>query len=153
MFLPTLCGADPASVLSWRMTFDGRPDQARAVRRLVAALLHGCAFLDDVLLAVDEMVVNALRHTRSGEPGGSFTVEIRRWSDAKEPDLVAVAVLDQGGPGEPAATDADELAESGRGLRTVSLTAASWGWFGNPSGRTVTAVFTAPDQAICCEAA
>ncbi|HEY0539168.1 MAG TPA: hypothetical protein VGD53_12395 [Actinoallomurus sp.] len=33
------------------------------------------------------------------------------------------------------------LAESGRGLRTVSLLARSWGWHGNTYGGTVTAVF------------
>ncbi|MDX6427853.1 MAG: hypothetical protein QOE54_219, partial [Streptosporangiaceae bacterium] len=55
-------------------------------------------------------------------------------------DLVAIAVFDQGGPNEPVAVEADELAESGRGLRTVSLTAESWGWFGNSGGRTVVAV-------------
>jgi hypothetical protein len=36
---------------------------------------------------------------------------------------------------------AAELAEGGRGLRTISLTAESWGWHGNDRGRTVTAVF------------
>ncbi|URN05013.1 hypothetical protein LUW74_17935 [Actinomadura madurae] len=55
--------------------------------------------------------------------------------------MVAVSVADQGAPGEPAVTDAGELAESGRGLRTVSLTVASWDWHGNGEGRTVTAVF------------
>lgn len=68
------------------------------------------------------MVVNALRHTKSRQHGGVFTVEI-----AQEGGLVAVSVAD--------------LAESGRGLRTISLTADSWGWHGNGEGRTVTAVF------------
>src|SRR5258708_32966954 len=93
--LPNGSGDD--SALCWRRTFEGRADQARAVRLLVAALLHGCQFLDDVLLAVDELVVNALRHTLSGAPGGSFCVEGRRASDSKEGDLVAVAVFAQGG--------------------------------------------------------
>lgn len=124
--------------LRWRRSFPGGPEQARAVRRFVGCLLAGCPFLDDVLLAADELVVNALRHTKSGQDGGSFSVEI-----AHDGDRVAVSVADQGGPGEPVALDtAEPLAESGRGLRTVSLTAASWGWHGNDQGRTVTAVFT-----------
>jgi anti-sigma regulatory factor (Ser/Thr protein kinase) len=130
-----LPAAQPAP-LRWRRSFPGGPEQARNVRRFVGCLLVGCPYLDDVLLAADELVVNALRHTKSGQDGGSFTVEI-----VQDGGRVAVSVADQGGPGEPAALEATELAESGRGLRTVSLTAASWGWHGNDAGRTVTAVF------------
>lgn len=128
----------PAGALRWRRTFPGRPDQASVVRRFVEIMLHGCPLIDDVLLVVDEFVVNALRHTGPGRPGGSFAVEVRR-----ERAEVVVMVTDQGCPTEPAPTDADELAESGRGLRTVSLLATSWGWHGNADGRTVTAVFAA----------
>ncbi|GAA1862805.1 ATP-binding protein [Actinomadura bangladeshensis] len=128
----------PASALRWRRAFPGEPVQARAARRFTAMLLDGCPLLDDVLLAVDELVVNALRHTKSGQPGGTFTVEITRWDGA-----VAVAVTDEGAPSEPVVTDAADDAESGRGLRTVSLMAAGWGWFGNDRSRTVAAVFGA----------
>ena len=133
---PTMLPAAQPAPLRWRRSFPGGPEQARAVRRFVGCLLAGCPYLDDVLLAADELVVNALRHTKSGQDGGSFTVEI-----VQDGGLVAVSVADQGGPGEPVALDAGELAESGRGLRTISLTAASWGWHGNGEGRTVTAVF------------
>jgi anti-sigma regulatory factor (Ser/Thr protein kinase) len=134
--LPTIT-ADPAPApLCWRRTFPGDAQHVRAVRRFVACLLAGCPHLDDVILTVDELVVNALRHTKSGQCGGSFTVEVRSGRSG-----VAVSVADQGGPGEPAARDATATDESGRGLRTVSLTAAVWGWHGNDQGRTVTAVF------------
>jgi anti-sigma regulatory factor (Ser/Thr protein kinase) len=134
----------PANTLRWHRTFPGRPEQASVVRRFVETLLHDCALVDDVLLVVDELVVNALRHTGSGRPGGSFAVEIRR-----ECAEVVVMVTDQGCPTEPAPTDAGELAESGRGLRTVSLLATSWGWHGNADGRTVTAIFAAgPDGLV-----
>ncbi len=83
-------------------------------------LLDGCPLLDEVLLAVDELVVNALRHTKSGQPGGTFTVELTRWDGA-----VAVSVTDEGAPSEPVVTDAADDAESGRGLRTVSLMAVA----------------------------
>ncbi|MGW3773667.1 ATP-binding protein [Actinomadura verrucosospora] len=132
----TLLPVVKPALLYWRRSFPGGPEQARNARRFVGCLLDGCPFLDDVLLAADELVVNALRHTKSGQAGGMFTVEVVR-----DGGLVSVSVTDQGGPGEPAALDAAELAESGRGLRTVSLTAASWGWHGNGEGRTVTAVF------------
>ncbi|MFB4309206.1 ATP-binding protein [Actinomadura sp. GTD37] len=136
---PTMLpAAPPAPPLRWRRSFPGGLEEARNVRRFVGCLLTGCPFLDDVLLAADELVVNALRHTKSGQVGGAFTVEI-----VQDAGRVAVSVADQGGPGEPAALEAGELAESGRGLRTISLTAASWGWHGNGEGRTVTAVFAA----------
>ncbi|TDE22759.1 ATP-binding protein [Actinomadura sp. 6K520] len=128
----------PADAQRWRRAFPGELDQACAARRFTAALLAGCPELDEVLLAVDELVVNALRHTKSGQPGGTFTVEITRWDGA-----VAICVGDEGGPSEPVVADAAEDAESGRGLRTVSLLAASWGWFGNDRSRTVAALFSA----------
>ncbi|MFC4907618.1 ATP-binding protein [Actinomadura gamaensis] len=136
MSLELFPSAEPSEALRWCRAFPGEAAQAAAVRRFVAMLLDGCAVLDDVLLSVDELVVNALRHTKSGRLGGTFTVELRR-----EAGTVAVAVRDQGGPTEPAATEADEFAESGRGLRTVSALAARWGWFGNDRSRTVAAFF------------
>lgn len=131
-----LLEAEPAP-LRWRRSFPGGPEQARAVRRFVGCLLAGCPYLDDVLLAADELVVNALRHTKSGQCDGSFAVEVL--CDAGG---VAVSVRDQGGPSEPVCREAGDLEESGRGLRTVALTAASWGWHGNDEGRVVSAVFT-----------
>ncbi|MFG2000970.1 ATP-binding protein [Spirillospora sp. NPDC048911] len=121
--------------LFWRRSFPGVPEQARTVRRFAACLLDGCPYLDDVLLAADELVVNAIRHTKSGE-GGTFTVEVMRGANG-----VAVSVADQGGPGGVVVRDAGELDESGRGLKTVASIAASWSWHGNEDGRTVTAVF------------
>ncbi|RFU39438.1 ATP-binding protein [Actinomadura logoneensis] len=132
-----LCPLVEPSVLRWCRAFPGEAVQAAAVRRFVALLLDGCPVLDDVLLAADELVVNAVRHTKSGRPDGVFTVELRRGLG-----MVAVAVRDQGGPTEPIASDAGDYAESGRGLRTVSALATRWGWFGNDKTRTVTAVFT-----------
>lgn len=128
----------PVSAQRWRRDFPGELDQARAARRFTAALLAGWPQLDEILLAVDELVVNALRHTKSGQPGGAFTVEVTRWDGA-----VAVSVTDEGAPSEPAVTDAEDDAESGRGLRTVSLMASGWGWFGNDRSRTVAALFAA----------
>ena len=130
----------------WRRPFPGEPVQAAAVRRFTAALLSGCRVLDEVLLAVDELVVNAVRHTKSGQPGGVFVVEIARWDG-----MVAVAVTDQGGPCDPIAGCARADAESGRGLWTVSATADRWGWFGNDRSRTVAAVFS--ECAVLTEAA
>ncbi|MGC4955000.1 ATP-binding protein [Actinomadura citrea] len=70
-----------AALLPWRAR------AGRNIRRFAGCLLAGCPFLDDVLLAADELVVNALRHTKSGQMGGSFTVEVVR-----DGGLVAVSV-------------------------------------------------------------
>lgn len=143
MSLAMFFAARPATAQRWRRSFPGEADQAAHVRRMVATLLPDCPFLDEVLLATHELVVNALRHTKSGQPGGVFTVEICRWDD-----VVAVSVTDQGGPTEPAVADVDDYAETGRGLRTVSATATGWGWFGNDRVRVVTALF-APGHSPC----
>ncbi|GAA4494572.1 hypothetical protein GCM10023191_033990 [Actinoallomurus oryzae] len=127
----------PATALRWHRSFPGSADQAARVRGFIAALMPDCPVIDDLLLAADEFVVNVLRHTKSGRSEGGFTVEVRC-----RPGQVLIAVTDQGGPTEPVATDVDDLAESGRGLRTVAALADSWGWHGNEHGRTVTAVFT-----------
>ncbi|MFI0352726.1 ATP-binding protein [Actinomadura sp. 9N407] len=128
--------AESAVPLYWRRSFPGRTEQARVARGFVGCLLAGCPFLDDVLLAVGELVVNALRHTKSGQDGGSFTVEVLRGCGG-----VVLGVADQGGPCEPVVVDAGELDECGRGLLTVSRTAARWGWYGDESGRKVTVTF------------
>ncbi|TDE34186.1 ATP-binding protein [Actinomadura sp. 6K520] len=139
--LSTLPAHTAPAALCWRRSFVGDATQARTARRFVSSLLADRPCLDDAVLTVDELVANALRHTKSGQDDGSFTVEVRFVGE-----LVAVSVADQGGPGEPVARDAAVTDESGRGLRTISLTAESWGWHGNDRGRTVTAVFAAGDM-------
>ncbi|WP_083983005.1 ATP-binding protein [Actinomadura hibisca] len=140
MFLEMFPAAAQTAPLRWRRSFPGEAAQAAAVRRFVTLLLDEHVVLDDVLLSVDELVVNALRHTRSGRPGGVFAVEIGRTEGT-----VTIAVQDQGGSSDPAVTDAGEHAECGRGLRMVSALAVGWGWFGNEHARTVAAVFTDKD--------
>lgn len=137
--------AGTTGVMCWRRSFPGRTDQARLVRRFVAFLLDGCRYADDAVQAVAELAGNAVIHTRSGRPGGLFTVEVRRWDDG-----LAVSVTDQGGlaahlcpagEGEP-----DGLAENGRGLPIVADLATSVTWTGDAGeGHTITAVFTAGD--------
>lgn len=141
MLLAPFQPAASTRTLYWRRTFPGHPEQAHAVREFVASLLPDRPDLDELLLAVTELVANALRHTKSGQDG-SFTVDILHSAD-----YAAVSVTDEGGPREPVARDADVGAESGRGLRTVSLFADSWGWYGNDRGRTVVAVFADSERA------
>lgn len=135
--------AGATGVMCWRRTFPGRTDQARLVRRFVAFLLDDCRYADDAVQAVGELAGNAVIHTRSGRPGGLFTVEVRRWNGG-----LAVSVTDQGGPAAHlrAADEVGEgdLAENGRGLPIVADLATTVTWTGDPGkGHTITAVFTA----------
>ncbi|SEG53157.1 Anti-sigma regulatory factor (Ser/Thr protein kinase) [Thermomonospora echinospora] len=140
MSLPAavLVPAEPATPMYWRRTFPGDAAQVRAARTFAAFLLPGFPTLDDVLLTIDELAVNAIRHTRSGH----FTVEVRH-----NPTGVTVSVTDQGAPTEPRVqplTDPTALTESGRGLLTVTALATTWHWTGTPTSRTVHATFAAP---------
>ncbi|WP_233510715.1 ATP-binding protein [Actinomadura craniellae] len=131
---------DVSAVMRWRRTFPGVEVQARCARDFAKVLLDGRPVLGDVLVVVTELVANAIRHTASGGPGGAVGVELRCCRRG-----VAVAVTDQGGPGEPVARTVgetlDALAEGGRGLLTVAAYATWWRWCGGVSGRTVTAFF------------
>ena len=122
----------------WRREFRGRIDQVRFVRAFAAHLLADFPALDDVLLVLDELAVNAIHHTRSGDDGGRFFVDI-----SLDVAGAIVYVTDQGGPREPRLRNLCELAESGRGLLTVDALAATWSWTGTPRSRTIRATFPA----------
>jgi anti-sigma regulatory factor (Ser/Thr protein kinase) len=118
------------SAWALRRVFAGRADQVRHARRFVkAALDEGCPLADLVVLLSDELVTNAVVHTRSGD-GGLF--EVRVWSG---PSFACVAVLDGGSGGEPSPAALDTVRESGRGLALVDALAAHWGHAGGRDGR------------------
>jgi Anti-sigma regulatory factor (Ser/Thr protein kinase) len=128
----------PADVMCWRRSFAGRPEEARTVRKFIDFLTEGCDKADDVVQSADELFNNAIEHTRCALPGGLVLIEVRLWAG----QCVAIAITDQGGPNTPRPTlTEDGQSEHGRGLRTFAATASSWGWYGNSSGRTVTAIF------------
>ncbi|MWA07306.1 ATP-binding protein [Actinomadura sp. LD22] len=142
MLLAVSVPAKPEASMYWRREFHGKTDQIRLVRAFAAHLLAGFPSLDDILLVLDELAVNAVRHTRSGNEGGRFTVEI-----SVDVAGVIVYVTDQGGPDEPRLRDITELAEGGRGLLTVEALATTWSCTGDARARTVRATF--PRTALC----
>ncbi|TDC79248.1 ATP-binding protein [Actinomadura sp. 7K507] len=142
MLLAVSVPAKPEVSMYWQREFRGKADQIRLVRAFAAHLLADFPGLDDVLLVLDELAVNAVRHTRSGADGGRFTVEI-----SMDVAGVIVYVTDQGGSGEPRLQDILDLAEGGRGLRTVEALTATWSWTGDARGRTIRATF--PRAALC----
>jgi anti-sigma regulatory factor (Ser/Thr protein kinase) len=109
--------------------FPGDAGQVRAARRFLAGLLDGCPAADDALLCVSELATNAVLHSRSGRPGGRFTVcaKVRAGS-------VRVAVADEGGPW---GHERDSGGQGGRGLLIVGELASRWGRDEGGTGRTV----------------
>jgi serine/threonine-protein kinase RsbW len=103
------------------LTLPGRPESARAAREFTAACLPGCPVAADAMLCVDELVANAIRHSRSGLPGG--TIEVRIAVAAGE--WLRVEVQDAGPLPVPAPRD--DPSEHGRGLALVVALAEVFG--------------------------
>ena len=126
--------AEPGLPLWWWRSFPGEPSQVSQARSWIAGLLPACGPLDDLLVVASELATNAVAHTRSGQPGGLFTIDVT-WT----PGTARVVVGDQGSTEVPAsaAAPADQVAcqESGRGLLLVDALSASWGIAGDADAR------------------
>jgi hypothetical protein len=59
---------------SCEAAFAGRADQVGQARALLAAFLHGEPTADNAVLLASELAANAVSHSASGQPGGTFTV-------------------------------------------------------------------------------
>jgi serine/threonine-protein kinase RsbW len=119
--------------LWWSREFAGEPAEVGRARGWVGKLLPACDPLDELLIVTSELSTNAVAHTRSGQPGGRFTVEVT-WS----PQAVRVIVGDQGSdevPATPADAAGAEDLENGRGLLLVSALATAWGTVGDARAR------------------
>jgi serine/threonine-protein kinase RsbW len=116
-------------------TFRGEPGQVPQARDFVRRYLPGrvCSAQasEDILVCATELAANAVLHSRSGLPGGHFSVEVAICAG----QWVRVAVEDSGGPwAERGTGDADT--EDGRGLHIVCALSAAMGVTGDASGRT-----------------
>ena len=120
--------------LWWSRDFPGEPRQVSHARSWVAKLLPACAPLDDLLIFTSELASNAVTHTRSGQPGGQFTVEVT-WN----PRTARIVVGDQGSHEVPVTAAIpgaqDAFLESGRGLLLVDMMSAAWGMAGDATAR------------------
>jgi serine/threonine-protein kinase RsbW len=98
---------------------------ARLHARLVVQEWGLAVLADDVELIVSELATNAIVHSRSRQPGGTFTVRAQL-----DRDRLRVEVCDQGGAWHtPARANADD--QNGRGLLIVSQLASRWGCEGH----------------------
>jgi len=109
----------------WSRTFPALPAHVRDARRFLATILNGHQRADDALLCLSELATNAVMHSYSRQPGGSFTV--RAHLNSRH---LRVEVCDQGGPWG-AVTYASVDGETGRGLLIVSQLATRWGCEGH----------------------
>ncbi|PSK92960.1 histidine kinase-like protein [Murinocardiopsis flavida] len=138
--------ADPVPFTRRAFQFRGE----KVLMPLVHAFLASCATHGDgeyryvFDLLGTELVGNALRHSRSGEPGGTYTLRVDRSTGG-----LTLTCRDEGEKGgrrydhrerhylsvpEP---DIDPLATAGRGLAIVDALSTSWGDNGFPSHRQV----------------
>lgn len=121
----------PGEAWRRRRVFPGHQQELSQLRRWLTWLLPECAARDDLLSVATELASNALEHTASGKPGGSFTVQV-----ARHQSMVYVAVTDGGSLGEPRVIE-DPDGERGRGLLLVHGLSARTGWTGDEQGRVV----------------
>lgn len=98
-------------------------DQVRVARAFIAAILPACPAAGDAVLCVSELASNAVLHSASRNPGGTFTVRAAMFDDH-----VRVEVEDNGGPWH------EHPNHDGRshGLDIVSKLAAGCGRDGSP---------------------
>jgi anti-sigma regulatory factor (Ser/Thr protein kinase) len=105
------------------------------VRRYLTRRHCPAEAVQDILVCASELAANAVLHSRSGLPGGHFSVEVV--VDAGQ--WLRVSVEDCGGPwverdtGEEETSEED--AEFGRGLHVVSALSADMGITGDAFGR------------------
>ncbi len=108
-----------------QQVFRADASQVAAARGFLAALLAGGPAADEAVLCLSELATNAVVHSRSRQPGGSFTVRVQL-----DGQRLRVEVGDQGGPWDsPSRVRTDE--QNGRGLLIVGRLASRWGCAGH----------------------
>lgn len=110
----------PAAAAHFCRSYPGTKDQVSRVRADLADLVGGFPVADDFILLASEIAANVVVHSRSGEPGGTFTVRAR----ARAGEYARMEVEDQGGPWT--AREPDD--EHGRGLAIVDAIAGTGNW-------------------------
>ena len=139
MRMPACC-ADAPCLHRYAVSYPGRADQVGYVRRDLEKLLLDCPAADDIIACASELATNAVQHSRSRWPGGTFTLQV----EVSPGHHVRIAVDDNGGPWGETGSSPD----CGRGLVIVAGLAAQWGIEAprDKAGRTVWALFEWPDD-------
>jgi serine/threonine-protein kinase RsbW len=98
----------PPEATTFERSYPGTNDQVRQVRADLTPMVEGCPRADDLVLLASELSTNAIVHSRSGVPGGIFTVR----AEVRPGDFAWLEVEDQGGPW----IERETGEEGGRGL-------------------------------------
>jgi serine/threonine-protein kinase RsbW len=117
-------GSATEAPLAWSRAFPATREQVREARQFLAGVLDGGPAAGDAVLCLSEIVTNAIMHSRSGEPGGHFTV-----TAAIRNGRLRVGVRDDGGPWTQPVRGRD--GQHGRGLLIVGQLARDWGRTGD----------------------
>ena len=104
--------------------FPGKAEQVRDVRRWVREALPPCPARDDAEAIASELAANAVVHTASGQPGGTFAAYLA-WS----PDRARIVIADGGAATGPVLVR-DSAGERQRGLAVVDSLAITWAHVG-----------------------
>jgi anti-sigma regulatory factor (Ser/Thr protein kinase) len=115
--------------IAFERAYPGTADQPREVRADLAEITGHYPVADALVLLASELAANAVLHSRSGLPGGTFTVRATVYPG----DYAWVEVIDEGGPW----ADGEHDDEHGRGLAVVSALAGegNWGIEGDTASR------------------
>jgi len=126
------------------ITLPGSREYVHEARAWTEHVLGESQGADDVVLVASELATNAIRHTASGLPGGTFTLRLAAFTNRWR-----VRVDDAGGATEPQIqTVVDDEDEVGRGLAMVASLSSTWGVLGDCNARGVWAEIPIPPAAI-----
>jgi anti-sigma regulatory factor (Ser/Thr protein kinase) len=106
-------------------TYAATADQVRHARAFLRRALDGCPATDDAVLLISELCANAVQHSSSSDPGGTFTVHV----EVHEGEHVCVEVRDRGGLWVAKGPRDDGR---GHGLNILREIASDWGREGDP---------------------
>ena len=122
-----LSGAVIEPLMSAGRTFAAVASEIGQARRFLAGLAAGHQSADDARTCLSELATNAVLHSNSRHPGGTFHVSVTIGHD-----LLRIEVADSGGIWSSKPAD-DE--QRGRGLAIVAALATTWGITGDEPGR------------------
>jgi serine/threonine-protein kinase RsbW len=114
----------PARAAAWERTYPGTLDQPRQLRADLRPVLDGCPAASDVLLVASELAANAIVHSDSGRPGGTFTVRLHHG-----PGHIRAEVQDEGSLWDG---DLTVWVRNPHGLYLIAALAAGYGSAAGP---------------------
>ncbi|GAA5071849.1 hypothetical protein GCM10023259_071020 [Thermocatellispora tengchongensis] len=133
--MPTICTCELA----------GTHAAPRDGREFVAKAVSGHPRADDLVQIASELITNAVRHTRSRQPGGRVDVSVAEGMGFTGVEYAVVEVTDDGSDTQPCVRRSYAAEESGYGLALVENLAARWGYYTLGRRRTVWAAVTTHD--------